>query len=75
MQYQTNQKFTLTIEKVKECIAFPAGTPLHTTLCGLCDCWFEIEKSNGSTDEEAARVALDALKEKTVEISDRLNLK
>ena len=75
MQDQTNPKFTLTIEKVKECIAFPPGSPLHTTLCALCDCWFEIEKSKGATDEEAARAAFDGLKEKAFEIADRLNSK
>jgi len=61
MQDQTSPKFTLTIEKVKECIAFPLGSPLHTDLCGLCDCWFKIEKSKGATDEDAARSTLDML--------------
>lgn len=61
MQDQTNQKFTLTIEKVKERIAFQPGSSLHSNLCGLCDCRFKIEKLKGATDEEAARSTLDML--------------
>lgn len=72
MQERTTPKFTLTIEKVKECIAFPAGSPLHTALCTLCDLRFEIEKMKGATDEESARAAFDWLSEKALELGDHL---
>ena len=34
----------LTIEDVKNCIAFPKGEGLHTTLCDMVDVWYAIEK-------------------------------
>lgn len=73
MQDQANQKFTLTIEKVKDCIAFPSGSPLHTALCKLCDLRFEVEKLKGATDEEAAKEAFYMLSEKMIELGGRLN--
>lgn len=66
-----NTKFTLTLEAVKNCIGFEKGSGLHTSLSGMCDCWFGIEKSKGATDEAAARVALDNLGNHMLKMSER----
>lgn len=72
MQDQPTNSFTLTLKKVKECIAFQTGSPLHTLLCKLCDLRFEIEKLKGATDEEAAKAAFDWFSEIMIELGDRL---
>jgi len=53
----------LTIARVKACISF-TGSPIQQTLENLCDCWYEIAKGEGKSDEEAAKVAMDNLAEK-----------
>lgn len=65
------QNFVLSLEKVKDCIGFQPGSGLHTSLSGMCDCWFGIEKSKGSTDEDAAKVVLDNLGKVILEMGDR----
>ena len=59
----------LTIEDVKNCIAFPKGEWLHTTLCKMVDVWYAIEKKSGRTDEQAALIALDKLGEQLLKFS------
>lgn len=52
----------------KYCIGFEKSSGLHISLSKMCDCWFDIEKSNGATDEAAAKVALDKLGKKMLEM-------
>ena len=61
----------LTLDNVKACIGFDENSGLHRSLSGLCDCWNDIEKANGATDDQAARVALDKLGEKITEMDNR----
>lgn len=59
----------LTIERVKECIAFPKESGIYVSLSGMCDCWYGIAKNEGKTDEQAATIALDKLGAKMLELS------
>lgn len=63
------QKKTITIADVKNCIGFEPDSIQYKALHGLCDCWYAIEKKKGATDEEAATVALDNLSKKLLEMS------
>jgi len=52
-----------TIEQVKACIGFPEGSPMYTSLVGIIDCHYKMALQNGSTEPEAANVALEKLSE------------
>ena len=41
---------------------------MHTSLCGMVDCWYGIAKKNGATDDDAVSVTLDKLGEKMLQL-------
>lgn len=65
-----NEKFVLTLEAVKDCIGFPPELPISKTLNNACDLWYEHQKKQGASDEEAARYALDRLEETMLKTSE-----
>lgn len=54
-------RMPMTIEAVKNMVPVPQGSIQHTSLCGLCDCWYAIALKEGKTPEQAAWVALEKL--------------
>ncbi len=64
------EKFTLTLEAVKNCIGFDPNSGLYQTLTGMCDSWYAIEKKNGASDEAAAIVALNNLSATLLKMSN-----
>lgn len=64
------EKFTLTIQAVKNCIAFEPETPIFKTLNSACDLWYEHAKKQGASDEEAANYAFERLGETMLKISE-----
>ena len=60
-----NTEFTL--EDAINCIAFPKDHYIYISLSGLCNVWFAMEKANGLTDNDAAKICLNKLTEKMLE--------
>lgn len=63
---------SLTIEDVKSAVQFPSGSIAHTSLCGLCDCWYAIALQEGKTPEQAAWVAFDKLSKRVAAMTARI---
>lgn len=65
-----DEKFVLTLEAVKNCIAFPPESPIFKTLNNACDLWYKHSKREGASDEEAAKYALDRLGETMLKMGE-----
>jgi len=61
--------FVLTMDVIKNTIAFGDNNNLTYTLKALCDCWYGIAKQEGKTEDEALRYTLDKLGEKLLSMS------
>lgn len=59
----------MTLESIKDCLAFEKGSGLHRSLSSLCDAWFAIDKKNGASDADAAKVVMDKLGAELLELS------
>ncbi|GEM_PF-3037716 len=70
---QEQQPYELTLDKVKEMIAFDKNSGIYKTLVGLIDCWYATEIQNGKTEEEALLVTLDKLHRAILSTSARFN--
>lgn len=64
------ENFTLTLQAVKDCIAFPPESPIFKTLNNACDLWYKDSKREGASDEEAAKYALERLGETMLKMGE-----
>ena len=55
---------------MKNVIAFPKNSGMHKSLSMMVDCWRGIALSEGKTESEAARYALDMLGETLLSFKD-----
>ena len=71
MDFISEQKepFVLTMQAIKDTIAFGENEPITQTLRGLCDCWYGIAIKEGKTESEALQYTLDRLSEKMLSMS------
>lgn len=53
--------YVLTLDKIKDVIAFPPSSQIHRTLSSMVDCWYGIAKKEGKTEDEALNETLDKL--------------
>ena len=66
---EQKQQFVLTMQVIKDTIAFGENHPITKALHGLCDCWYGIAIQEGKTESEALEYTLDCLGEKMLSIS------
>lgn len=69
MDTEEKQPYTLSMDKIKECIGSSPDDPIAKTLTSLCDCWYGIAIQEGKSEQEALRYTLDQLGEKMLSMS------
>jgi hypothetical protein len=63
------EKKELTLQSIKDCIAFDKTDLLYTSLSGMCDCWYGIEKQKGLDEKQALSVVLNNLSKEMLKFS------
>lgn len=71
MEFISEQKepFVLTMQVIKNTIAFGENEPITQTLRNLCDCWYGIAIQQGKTESEALEYTLKCLGETMLSMS------